>query len=452
MGKNGTSEWQATPAGQALQERLTNEQTLMALTRLLDKVESLEQSVNALTQAPAMLAMVADMADETVGNAAARGVDVEARLQAGLSMAEKLTAPETMAKFDKLLDLADQAPGMVAMFSDMADETVANAAARGVDVEGRLKAGLAMAEKLTAPDMIAKFDQLIAIADQAPGMFAMFSDMADEAVGNAAARGVDVESRLMAGLAMAEKLTAPDKVAKFDQLLEMADQAPKMLAMFGDMADEAVGNAAARGVDVEARLMAGLAMAEKLTAPDKVAKFDQLLEMADQAPKMLAMFGDMADEAVGNAAARGVDVEARLKAGLAMAEKLTAPEMIAKFDQLIAISDQAPGFVAMVGDVVDDTVFSMSTSGVDIGERIQIALQAAERLTSPAMGKALPILTDSQLVDMLGLTGEAFKESMTMPPSKINLRSLFGALKDPDIQRGLNLLLNFGRAFGRKLS
>ncbi|MCB9008570.1 MAG: hypothetical protein H6656_14575 [Ardenticatenaceae bacterium] len=105
---------------------------MAALTRLLDRIESLEQTVNTLAdlvqQGPGMAAMVGDMVDETVRSTAARGVDVEQRLQTALTLAEKLTAPAMVDKLDRLLALADEAPGMAAMVGDMVDETVRSAA------------------------------------------------------------------------------------------------------------------------------------------------------------------------------------------------------------------------------------------------------------------------------------------------------------------------------------
>ena len=339
MSENGVNGWQSTEAGQALQARLGSEVTLMALTRLLDRIDSLEKTVVTLTEA----------------------------------------------------------------------------------------------------------------VNQAPGMVAMVGDMADEAVGNAAKRGVDVEERLRTAMALAEKLTAPKTAAQIDQLLALADQAPGVMAMVGDMADEAIGNAAKRGVDVEQRFRAGLTMLEKLTEPKMMAQLDQLMALADQAPGIVAMVGDMADEAIGNAAKRGVDVEQRLRAGVAMLEKLTEPKMMAQLDQLMALGEQAPGIVAMVGDMADEAIGKMHANGIDLEERLQVGLMAAERLTSPEMAGALPVLTDGNLINVLGMTGEALKEGMAMPERKVGAFGLLRELNNPDMQRGLSLLLNFGKAFGRKL-
>ncbi len=337
---NGTNGWQTTEAGQALQARLNDERTVNALNRLLDRIDTLEESVNTLTttieQGPMFVSMLTDTVDETVRQSAENGIYLEQRLQTGLALLERLTEPKTAEKLNNLLDLADQAPDFSAMVGDMVDETYRRAAGNGVDIESRLQ------------------------------------------------------------------------------------------------------NA--------------LVVAEKLTAPETTAKLSQLLELTEQAPYFIGMVGDMADETVRSAAANGVNIEARLKAGLEIAEKLTAPEMVANLNQLLELSQQAPHFTAMIGDMLDDTVRQMSANGIDIQERMQIGMMAAERLTAPEIGDALSALTDPQLIGVLTMTGDALKESMTMPQRKVGMFGLLREINDPDVQRGLSLLLNFGRAFGRKLA
>lgn len=85
-----------------LQQRLHDPQTVAALTRLLDGIDTLEQTVNTLTRLLEQGAGLVSMATDTVAaafrQAAAAGVDVAARLRAALQMAEKLTAPDCLNK------------------------------------------------------------------------------------------------------------------------------------------------------------------------------------------------------------------------------------------------------------------------------------------------------------------------------------------------------------------
>lgn len=207
----------------SLQARLNEPNMAMALNRLLDRVETLEKAVSRLAdlleQAPGMVAMMGDAADETLRRATARGLDVEQRLKTALELAEKLTAPQMVANINQLLAMADQAPGAMAMMGDMVDGTYRRAAERGVDIDQRLRLALELAEKLTDPGRINQLNQLLAIADQAPQMMAMMGDMAD----NLAVR-LNLQARLDAGLPIADKATRPETLQKlgemFDVLLE----------------------------------------------------------------------------------------------------------------------------------------------------------------------------------------------------------------------------------------
>jgi hypothetical protein len=198
MEHNGNADsvvWSDTEAGKKVQARLTETRTLKALDHLLQRIDTLEQAVDrlgdAMRQGPGLIAMVGDMADEAYRKADARGVSVDERLRVALALAERLTAPTMVSKLDGLLTLADQAPGLLAMMADMADEAYRKADAGGVNIDERLQVALQMAEKLTAPEMAAKLDSLLQLADQAPGMIAMAVDWLDENFKNASENGFD---------------------------------------------------------------------------------------------------------------------------------------------------------------------------------------------------------------------------------------------------------------------
>jgi hypothetical protein len=79
--------------------------------------------------------MVADTADRLFADAAAHGVSIDERLRQGLIVLEKLTQPEVARSVTALIELAPQAPGMLAMAMDSADDLVAAAARNGIDIE-----------------------------------------------------------------------------------------------------------------------------------------------------------------------------------------------------------------------------------------------------------------------------------------------------------------------------
>lgn len=199
MNGNGTSApWTESEAGQQVQARLSEPRTLEAIDHLLQRIDTLESAVDrlgdAMRQGPGMVAMVGDMVDETYRQADARGVSIDARLKSALTIAEKLTAPEMVAKIDGLIKMTDQLPGMLAMVGDMADETYRQADSRGVSIDQRLGVALKMAEQLTAPEMAEKLDNALQLANQMPGMVAMMVDMVDEGVKNALDNGFNPQT------------------------------------------------------------------------------------------------------------------------------------------------------------------------------------------------------------------------------------------------------------------
>lgn len=140
-----------------LEERLNNPDTAEALNRLLDRLDTIEDAVDQLdammTQGPAMLAMVTDMADDVYREADAAGVDLDERLRLTLQLAERLTAPRTvevlsqlmdrMDDLEQLIELGEQAPGFIAMMVDTFDSLQQRAAEAGHDPERLVRRSLA---------------------------------------------------------------------------------------------------------------------------------------------------------------------------------------------------------------------------------------------------------------------------------------------------------------------
>jgi hypothetical protein len=131
------------------------ERRLDRLERQADKAESTAE------QTTAAFAAFTDTADEIVADAQNRGVDFDERLRAGAQLLERLTAPATMQALQQLCTLVEQAPGAVAMFGDVIDETFSSLAERGIDVDERLRSGLHALEQLTSTDNLATLHELL---------------------------------------------------------------------------------------------------------------------------------------------------------------------------------------------------------------------------------------------------------------------------------------------------
>lgn len=234
METNGKTAWMETPAGQKLEETLTNQRILAGLDNLLNRIDTLENAVDrlsvAIEQGPGMVSMVADIADDTYKNAAENGVDIEQRLANALKVAERLTAPQMMEKIDKLFTFFDQAPGLISMTMDTIDEGVKKSEAKGIYLEKRIGNALTMAEKLTAPDMVDKLNQLLQLADQAPGLISIAVDSFDDQIQKLNDSNLDVQSLIeisqlaSVALSKAKKMPAAKVGGIFSMLRTMRDK------------------------------------------------------------------------------------------------------------------------------------------------------------------------------------------------------------------------------------
>ncbi len=275
---NNSGGWTDTKAGKALETRLNDEQVVGAMNRILDRLDVIESSLNSLHDAPGMISMVADMADDAVRTAAKKGIDIDERLRAALAIADKLTAPSMVEKIDAFISAVDQAPGMISMVADIADSTVRSASEKGVDIDERLRAALAIAEKLTAPSMVEKINALVDAADQTSGMVSMTVDIIDDTVKTAAEKGVDINERLGAALVLAEKLTAPQVVEQINGMLEMMNQSSGLIAMAADSFDGIMQAAIDKGVDPQEFMTQLFAVTTKLA---QLISTDEMKEIVD---------------------------------------------------------------------------------------------------------------------------------------------------------------------------
>lgn len=180
---------------------------------------------------------------------------------------------------------------------------------------------------------------------------------------------------------------------------------------------------------------------------------DKLDAMMTQAPAMLAMMTDMADDVVHDAEAAGVNVDERLRLTLQLAERLTAPRTVEvltqlmdrmdELEQLIALGEQAPGFVAMMVDTFDSVHQRAVEAGHDPERLARRSLTAVTSLLESG-------LLDPESIEVIEKAGDALADSRKAPP-EVGLFGLLRAMRDPDTRRALGFLTEFGKRFGREL-
>ena len=152
----------------SLRKRLDEPETAERIGRLLDRLDQIEgllDRVEMLTAVlPGAIATAADTFDQVAARSQARGVDIDAHVSGAVELAERLTEPTTVGVLTKfvdridqiqlLLDLADQAPGILAAVVDTFDQVIRRAEDAGIDVDARIRSTYGLGEKLTSPETV----------------------------------------------------------------------------------------------------------------------------------------------------------------------------------------------------------------------------------------------------------------------------------------------------------
>jgi len=200
------------------------------------------------------------------------------------------------------------------------------------------------------------------------------------------------------------------------------------------------------------------------TIEEAVAKLDVALT---QGPAMLAMMTDMADDVYRQAEDEGVNLDERLQLMLQLTERLTAPRTVEvltqlmdrmdELEQLIEVADQAPAFISMMVDTLDDVYRRTEESGHDLHRVIHEGPEAFIRINEFASSEAFTKLLDSGVLDpeaieIVGKAGDALVDCRCQEETpEVGLFGLLGAMRDPDTRRALGFLTEFGKRFGQKL-
>jgi hypothetical protein len=199
------------------------------------------------------------------------------------------------------------------------------------------------------------------------------------------------------------------------------------------------------------------------------AAIESLTAQAAQVTPALAIVTDSADEFVARAGERGVHVDARLHDAARLLERLTAPDTmralntlldrLPQLEQLLTLADQAPGFVAMGVDSMDELMRDMQRRDIDVEAGLLNGASAALRFGAhigPAQVDAIEsVLTsgvlDPQVVTLIGRMGASLATAADAAPAPVGLGGALRALRDPHVKQALGLLLTFAAEFGRQL-
>ena len=149
------------------------------------------------------------------------------------------------------------------------------------------------------------------------------------------------------------------------------------------------------------------------------------------------------------------DPAARLLATLDRLERRIAhlEEAVSKLEGAVA---QVPAVIATVTDIADGLVDRLAARGVNVDERLRGLLSAADQLTSPRAIDALVAMLASDLLapqttEVIARMGRAIvaAEHTARP---VGAWGALRALRDPEIQRAAGFLIAMARRFGAELA
>ncbi len=131
-------------------------------------------------------------------------------------------------------------------------------------------------------------------------------------------------------------------------------------------------------------------------------------------------------------------------------------------DNIRASLDDVRGAIPSESNEVIGQLFSLTILIPYLPRLVAVApqfIQVIERLAPFVASQEFDALLSSGVfqpatVKLVGQAGDAFVEAYNeqrVRPRRLGLRGLFGALRDPDVQRAASLIVNVAKRFGRSL-
>jgi hypothetical protein len=134
-------------------------------------------------------------------------------------------------------------------------------------------------------------------------------------------------------------------------------------------------------------------------------------------------------------------------------------QVVESLRPLVELMQQAPAFIAMAGDSVDDLVRSAIDNGIDVERGVINGAGAALRFGATMDSQkvdAIESLLKSGVLDpsalrVVGDLGHALADTAAGPVTPVGPLGLWKALSQPDVQRALGFMLAVAQRFGQRL-
>jgi uncharacterized protein YjgD (DUF1641 family) len=179
---------------------------------------------------------------------------------------------------------------------------------------------------------------------------------------------------------------------------------------------------------------------------------DATQALSSEASNLAATAVDILDERI----ARLGDVEARLAAASDVIERLTRPNTLASLRKLVDIAENAPKLVATFTDVVDEGMAGAAEQGLELAQVVDSTKRLLFGLLKLTTSVEFRALLDSGMLDpraltSLGQVANALVGARETPAPRVGLLGAMRALGRPDVQRALGFLLQVAANLGHTL-
>jgi hypothetical protein len=346
------------------------------------------------------------------------------------------------------------------------DGAIGRAAAQGLDVDARAETLVGLLEVLTRPEMAgmlqivgqhtAVFTGLLNLLARSPETLELVTLTLTGFLAQRDEYGRSVEEQLAALMKIARRATRPMVLDQLNRGLDLFEQTPDLYLMAVDMLQGMLKQIIDLEGDSPSRIEAGLKLMELATRPAVTDLAMEGLGLLQRSPETLHRLLRVASVAVERMEGTKLDLEQLTRDGFDLLELCATPENIALARKGLALVAKLDGTAGQLLEVADRLVTDMQKPGFAFEERARIGLALMEKLSEPAMLKAIQGLTESGIMDpaVMALAtrlGGALQKTAT---GEIQRRSMFaamGAMLDPNTQRALGFGLAFASELGRAL-
>ena len=175
---------------------------------------------------------------------------------------------------------------------------------------------------------------------------------------------------------------------------------------------------------------------------------------------------DTVDRQITLAQSRGVDVDARAIQALHLAERVTEPRVLDALGKAIDLLQSAPHVVATLVDTADYALRTVQAKGIDVDARLANLLRASELLSSDKAVATLDAtfsridqirtvlesgILDPAAVAIVAKSGRALAAAASEPPDGVGAFGLVRAIGETEVRAATGLLLRFARRLGASL-